>query len=181
MEAFRPLLAHKLPELQCADAFRVGNYHRALLYEVLKSGDELMTLAILQTIERMAWVDALPHIRGLARGNGIAKRNSAVHEAAQSCEHALHLVVNQLEAPQLLLRASTPAHSPSEVLRMADSTYSNPEADAQLLRPTLGQEETSARQRTERILSTLLMDAVGQCAGVSQRNREHSDADDRRS
>ena len=144
-KTFRPILAHKLPELQCADAFRVGNYHRALLYEELKAGDGPMTLAVLQTIERMTWVDALPHIRGLARGKGIAQTNHAVHEAAQSCEQALQLVVDRFEVRQTLLRASSPAQAPGELLRAADSTRSTPEADAQLLRPTLGQEETAVQ------------------------------------
>lgn len=45
-------------------------------------------------------------------------------------------------ASGVLLRASASAHSPGELLRAADSTYSNTDADAQLLLPTLGQEET---------------------------------------
>lgn len=144
-EMIRASLTHKLPELQRVDAVFLSNEHRMLLYEEMQSADAPLMLAILQTIERMTWVNALPHIAGLAKGEGVAKRNSAVHEAAQSCEQTLQLVVNQLEAPQTLLRASAPAASPGELLRAADSTRSTPEADAQLLRPTLGQEETAVQ------------------------------------
>jgi len=143
-EAIRASLSTKLPKLQRVDGVRIRNEHRELLYEELKSGNVPLTLAILQTIERMTWVNALPHIEGLAKGEGIAKHNLVVHEAAQSCEHTLKLVAAQMEAPQTLLRASAPSRPPEQLLRPAYNSTSSPDDNAQLLRPTNGRDNPLA-------------------------------------
>ena len=139
-------LARALVAAQINDIALIRRTHRHFLNKALLNSTTTPDLvrAILTAWERAGDREAIPFVAKLAEGEAIAATNSYVREQAQECLLVLRERAAQKQNTGTLLRASSPAHSPYELLRAADSTRSNPEADAQLLRPALGQEETSA-------------------------------------
>ena len=140
----RDSLVQVLPDLQSADTDIITARSHRILHQCLREEDSELSLRVLGALPHVGTQSALRHVEALANGEYKLGSNAHVHQAAIIClgllkEHMAEQNTNTL------LRASAPAPSPGELLRAADSTHSNPEADTQLLRPTLGQEETPVR------------------------------------
>ena len=135
------MLPRMLIGVQASDAPLFTLRHRAMLNVYLDSKrlgatsivSECM-LAILKAYEQVGDSEAVPVVERLANGEGYAKRDKAIQQAAQNCLPFLYERGENETQRQTLLRASQPAaNAPVTLLRPASAAPAT--APNQLLRP----------------------------------------------
>ncbi len=128
-------LARKLMDAETTDFDRFDKARRLHLSKLLSKPDTHVDLvrAVLSAWERAGDRDANPFVAKLAAGQARAATNPDIGKQARECLLALQERAAQENNAGTLLRASTPAHTPEELLRPAFDTPSNLEANAQLL------------------------------------------------
>lgn len=141
-----------LRQMRYEDAHLLNQSQRAQLYKFLSPGvwnrtDRLdyyldFALQIVATLEILGMRDSLPVLRRLANST---RSDAALRGAARKCLTTLEERFAKEGTSTTLLRPSVPATAPDILLRpAANLEEATSEETAQLLRPTLGQEDTTS-------------------------------------
>jgi len=138
-------LAAKLVNAEAADFDRFDKARKEHFNKLLLRSDTHLDLvrAVLIAWERAGDSRAMPFVATLAEGRASAAANPDIRQQARNCLIALQYRAVQEQNSGILLRASTPAPIPEQMLRPAYDTLSNPEANAQLLRANQPPEDTN--------------------------------------
>jgi hypothetical protein len=123
-------LLEQLPQLQEETAFLLNVEERYALYRSLYGNDKELIRLVLRAVPLFGDRQALPFVRPLAEGKGIAADNAGLQTEAQSSLVRLQEILERTSGPKALLRASHAPQAPKE----------------QLLKPVYGSSETPPSQ-----------------------------------
>ncbi|MCW3097393.1 MAG: hypothetical protein JWL77_3011 [Chthonomonadaceae bacterium] len=112
----RSELLHQLSFLTEDTAYLVFDRERRGLFKTLEGEDDELISAVLRAIPILSDARALPSIRHLADGNGIAATNMKLRTEAQSSLNRLQSVLDLSSGSRGLLRASSAPQAPEEHL-----------------------------------------------------------------
>lgn len=131
-------LGRKLIGSHDSDHLSLSSERRKFLYKYLDFRDDRLVHSILAIVMDAEDKQATPWLNQLSEGRWSAAHNPSVQRHAQECLSLLQKRTIQEQNAETLLRASAASVAPAELLRPAENAYSDPEAESQLLRPTLG-------------------------------------------
>lgn len=131
-----------LPNLQATDAGLLLNRHRTYLHRALRGTNSEFILAILQALEQVGDTEAIPYVKRLVPCPVWLAYSHQIEAASIQCLATLHKRKREREAAYNLLRATTTADAPADVLlrpvRAGDAT--NPR---HLLRASMSADRTA--------------------------------------
>jgi hypothetical protein len=129
-------LERLLPRVQAADADFLTDHQLDCLHKAL-TDDKARSLqpALLKAIGQIGDERFLETVEALARGEGEAKKRTAVRDSAEQCLPLLKERVNRQRAPRTLLRPAESASGADKEVLLRPAGNSSSVAPADLLRP----------------------------------------------
>lgn len=126
-----------LPKLRASDAILLNQQQRRELYNMLKERkDRSFVLIVLSALEQIGDSDALWPVEQLAEGQYLAAKDAEIRQRAVECLEYLQIHASEVDAQQILLRASnTETGQPEQLLRPVKTAEETP-ADQLLRAPT---------------------------------------------
>ena len=109
-------LTQLLPKLKASDAPLLSKEQRGYLHRALSRKDTELSFAILMALEQVGDANAIPFVQKLADGEGRARKNPKLQDAAERCLGFLEERLQYQEANETLLRASGSQSTAPEVL-----------------------------------------------------------------
>ena len=134
-------IAALLVKAESDDFALLNTAHRLFLNKALLGYDTELVTAVLTAWARAGDSRAIPFVAKLAEGRASAATNPGIQRQAQECLVILQERAALEQNADTLLRASTAATTPGILLRPAYTAPQSAEAEAQLLRATIGKEQ----------------------------------------
>jgi hypothetical protein len=129
-EEARAAILEQLPHLTEESASLLRSRERLTLFKTLRGEDAEMISVVLLAVAVFADARALPFVRHLSEGKGLAAKNEDLRAEAQASLNRLQAILDLSSGSQALLRASSPPQAPEE----------------QLLHPIQGNSETDPKE-----------------------------------
>ena len=121
-KAITPPVTRLLSRLRASDAYLLGFLHRTALARTLNTPrtrklPPAFFVAVLEAFEQIGDSQVLPTVAWLAQGKGAGGDHPPIQEAAKACQAHLEEQLRRHQAPYLLLRPSSLAEAPQNLLR----------------------------------------------------------------
>ena len=120
-------LLEQLPQVTDESAYLLRPHERNALYKTLNGTDAELIHAVLRVVPVLGDARALPCVRHLAEGNGLAAANTDLQAEAQSALSLLQARIDNGSSAQGLLRASRHPQTPDEDLLIPARANTNAE------------------------------------------------------